>query len=322
MIMTHILAIGLALIIDWLIGDPRSLPHPVVWIGKLIAKLESYVYRQTKKLNGVVVVFFVLVIVFTLTYGIVYCAYLIHYLFGLLIEALIMSFAFARRSLKEAAYDVYEPLQVHDLKEARLKLSYIVGRDTEHLEEAEIVRGTIETVAENTTDGVTSPMFFALIGGAPLAMFYRAVNTCDSMLGYKNDKYLHFGWAAARFDDLMNYIPARITGFLMMLNRMRHRYFSKREAFSILLKDAKKHPSPNGGWTETAVAALLGIQLGGWNMYAGVASFRETMGRKMDELTSNHIVETVKIMNLTVLYVYIFISLLGGLVYVMAKAWS
>lgn len=321
MILAHLAAIGLALIIDWLIGDPRSLPHPVVWIGRLISKLESLFYHKTKKYNGVVLLILVLSIVFAVTFALVYGAYMVHYLFGLFIEAFIMSSAFARRSLKEAAYEVYDPLRMNDLTEARLKLSYIVGRDTEHLEEAEIVRGTVETVAENTTDGITSPMFFALIGGAPLAMVYRAVNTCDSMLGYKNEKYLHFGWASARFDDLMNYIPARITGLIMMHNKMRHRYFTKREALQILFSDAKKHPSPNGGWTETAVAVLLGIQLGGWNSYEGVASFRETMGRKVDELVPYHIVETVKIMNVTVLSFYLFISLLGGLVYVVAKAW-
>lgn len=320
--MTHLVAIGLALLIDWLIGDPRSLPHPVVWIGRLIAKLEALFYKQSQKINGVIVLSLVLAIVFSTTFALVYCAYFIHFLFGLFVEALLISFAIARRSLKEAAYDVYKPLQTKDLAEARLKLSYIVGRDTEHLEEAEIVRGTVETVAENTTDGVTSPMFFALLGGAPLAMLYRAVNTCDSMLGYKNEKYLHFGWASARFDDLMNYIPARLTGLLMMLTRMRHHYFTKRKAWQILFSDAKKHPSPNGGWTETAVAVLLGIQLGGWNRYKGVASFRETMGRKMDELTSRHIVETVKIMNVSVLGFYLFISLLGGFVYVVAKAWG
>ena len=143
-------------------------------------------------------------------------AYQIHPLVGIIVEGILMATSIAHKSLKDAALEVYDPLQKEDYRNARLKLSYIVGRDTEQLGESEIVRGTVETVAENTSDGVTAPMFWAWIGGAPFALLYRAINTCDSMVGYKNDKYSEFGWASARMDDVVNWIPSRLTGFIML----------------------------------------------------------------------------------------------------------
>ena len=143
-------------------------------------------------------------------------AYQIHPFVGIIVESILISTTIAHKSLKDAALEVYDPLQKEDYTEARLKLSYIVGRDTEQLDESEIVRGTVETVAENTSDGVTAPMFWAWIGGAPFALLYRAINTCDSMVGYKNEKYSDFGWASASMDDVVNWIPSRLTGFIML----------------------------------------------------------------------------------------------------------
>ena len=176
----------------------------------------------------------------------------------------------------EAGMEVYRPL-AGKKDEAGLKLSYIVGRDTEKLDESEIVRGTIETVAENTSDGITAPLFWAFIGGAPLAMVYRVINTCDSMVGYKNEKYSDFGWASAKLDDVVNWIPSRITGFLMLL-AYRPEKAKIKATWKILFRDAKKHPSPNSGWCEAAAAALLGVQLGGVNTYKGIVSNRALMG--------------------------------------------
>ena len=151
------------------------------------------------------------------------------------------------------------------------------------LDEGEISRGAIETVAENTSDGVTAPLFWALLGGAPLAMVYRATNTCDSMVGYKNERYKEFGWASAKWDDVMNWIPSRLTGMIMLLGN-RPEKISYRKAWTILFRDAKKHPSPNSGWGEAAVASILGIQLGGINYYKGIISNRAKMG---DPLSAN-----------------------------------
>src|SRR5699024_4768470 len=144
---------------------------------------------------------------------------------------------------------------------ARQKLSFIVGRDTEELSEEEIVRGTVEMVAENTSDGITTPLFWSLIGGAPLAFVYRAVNTCDSMVGYQNDRYEQFGYFPAKLDDVLNWLPARLTAVVMMLVK-RPMEITRKKAWAILFRDARKHKSPNSGWGEAAVAALLGIQLG------------------------------------------------------------
>lgn len=149
------------------------------------------------------------------------------------------------------------PLAKGDMEEARVKLSYIVGRDTERLDEPGIVRAAVETVAENTSDGITAPLFWALIGGAPLALIYRAINTCDSMVGHTNDRYLDFGWASAKVDDIANWIPSRLTSVCIMLTQ-KPEHSTYEEAWGILLRDAPKHPSPNSGWGEGAVRPLWG----------------------------------------------------------------
>ena len=160
---------------------------------------------------------------------------------------------------------------------ARLKLSYIVGRDTEHLTESEIVRGTVETVAENTSDGVTAPIFWAWIGGAPLALVYRAINTCDSMVGYKNDRYFDFGWASARLDDVVNWIPSRITGWMMLLaNRPFHN--DRKKAWKIMLRDQENTRAQIADGVRPVPLPFLGVQLGGMNTYKGVVSNRALIG--------------------------------------------
>ncbi len=200
-----------------------------------------------------------------------------------------------------------------------MKLSYIVGRDTEQLGESEIVRGTVETVAENTSDGVTAPMFWAWIGGAPFALLYRAINTCDSMVGYKNDKYSEFGWASARMDDVVNWIPSRLTGFIMLwANRPQKTKVKK--TWNILFRDAKKHPSPNSGWCEAAAAAILGVQLGGVNTYKGIVSNRALMGDPLYHLERNDIIKMNLILSRTT-FLFLLILWLGGVFIDMAITW-
>jgi len=267
----------------------------------------------------VIMLLFVLVTVFLIVTAITAAFYLIHPVLGILAEGFLIATTIAQKSLKEAALEVYHPLKKGDLKEARMKLSYIVGRDTEKLDEQEVVRGTVETVAENTTDGVTAPLFWALIGGAPLAMVYRAINTCDSMVGNMSERYREFGWASAKLDDVVNWIPSRITGVLMILSNKPEKS-SYRAVWTLLFRDAKRHPSPNSGWGEAAVAAILGIQLGGINFYKGVISNRAKMGDPIVPLVMGHILKTNQILTRTV-FLFLITLWIGGVLLEMAISW-
>lgn len=307
----HLISITIAYVIDKLIGDPPNWPHPVRWMGTLIAFLEKRWNRgRAKKSKGVAMLGSVLLISFIVTLSVVWFAYTIHPLVGMIVEAVIIATTIAEKSLKEASIEVYQPLTTGNLTEARKKLSYIVGRDTDNLDEAEIARGAIETVAENTSDGVTAPLFWALIGGAPLAMVYRAANTCDSMVGYMNERYKEFGWASAKWDDLLNWIPSRLTGLIMLLGN-RPESMSYKKAWSILFRDARRHPSPNSGWLEAAVAVILGIQLGGKNYYKGYASDRAKMGEPLSPIKADHILKVNAILAKTAL-LFILVLWLGG----------
>ncbi|MDN3015266.1 adenosylcobinamide-phosphate synthase CbiB [Paenibacillus sp. BSR1-1] len=320
MIIYHLISITIAYIIDLLIGDPPRWPHPVRWIGSMISFIEVRLNNgESKKLKGVIMLLFVLFISFIVCLLIVLIGYKIHPIAGICIESMIIATTIAQKSLKKAALEVYLPLKKGDLMDARIKLSYIVGRDTDSLNEGEIARGAIETVAENTSDGVTAPLFWALIGGAPLAIVYRATNTCDSMVGHVNDKYKEFGWASAKWDDLMNWIPSRITGFFMLIaNRPEH--MSLRMAWAILYRDAKKHPSPNSGWGEAAVAAIIGIQLGGINYYKGMISNRAKMGEPILPIHSGHIIKANEILSKTVVLFLLFLWI-GGAALELAFTW-
>jgi adenosylcobinamide-phosphate synthase len=316
----HLIAITIAIVIDLIIGDPPSWPHPVKWIGTLIAWLDKRLnLGRNRKRKGIMMLILVLLAVFVPVLFVSWVAYQIHPLVGIIVEGILMATSIAHKSLKDAALEVYDPLQKEDYRNARLKLSYIVGRDTEQLGESEIVRGTVETVAENTSDGVTAPMFWAWIGGAPFALLYRAINTCDSMVGYKNDKYSEFGWASARMDDVVNWIPSRLTGFIMLwANRPQKTKVKK--TWNILFRDAKKHPSPNSGWCEAAAAAILGVQLGGVNTYKGIVSNRALMGDPLYHLERNDIIKMNLILSRTT-FLFLLILWLGGVFIDMAITW-
>ncbi|MGM0754043.1 MAG: adenosylcobinamide-phosphate synthase CbiB [Bacillota bacterium] len=320
MMIHHLFAITIAYVLDLWIGDPPDWPHPVKWMGKAISRMDRRLNRgRFLKSKGIVMVSILVISAFILTSCIIWASYSIHTIIGILIEAIIIMTTISQKSLKLAALEVFHPLEKNDMETAREKLSYIVGRDTEHLNESEIVRGTVETVAENTSDGITAPLFWALIGGAPLAIVYRCVNTCDSMVGYKNKRYIDFGWASAKLDDVLNWIPSRITGVILYFCK-RPEYFSYREGFRILQEDAKKHPSPNSGWGEAAVAANLGIQLGGLNTYKGVVSDRAKMGRKAFELERNHIPKTIVRMQ-KACFIFIIVLWIGGIIFGITRSW-
>jgi len=309
---SHLFAIVIAYLLDKWIGDPKNFPHPVRWMGRVISLFErKWNNGQRKKIKGFFMILTTVFIFVFITFIIVRFAYQIHLLVGIMVESVIITFMIAEKSLKEAAMEVYNPLKKGDLKEARLKLSYIVGRDTNDLSESEIVRGTVETVAENTSDSVTAPLFWALIGGAPFAVLYRVVNTSDAMVGYKLEKYKEFGFFSAKLDDLLNWIPSRLTAFFMILANAHYLNVSLRSCFHIVLRDAKKHPSPNSGFPESAMAALLKVQLGGMNRYKGMISNRAKLGDPIVSLKAEHIEQSNFIMVRTNL-LFILMLINGG----------
>ncbi|MGG3891855.1 adenosylcobinamide-phosphate synthase CbiB [Metabacillus fastidiosus] len=315
MIIEHFTAIIIALILDRIIGDPHWLPHPVRVMGALIAYFDKQLNNgKHRKIKGMISIILILIIIVTLSYLIVFLSYSINQWFGIIIEGILIFTTIAAKNLKDSAYEVKKPLEENNIQYAREKLSWIVGRDTDKLNEAEIIRGTVETVAENTSDGITAPLFFAFIGGAPLAFLYRTVNTADSMIGNKSEKYIDFGWAAARLDDVLNYIPSRLTGISMIISSIGFNEASFKEKFATLFRDARKHPSPNSGWCEAAVAGILCIQLGGVNYYKGVKSERPTMGQALLPLQTEHIEDTTVIMYRTIL-VFTIILAIGGLLF-------
>ena len=299
--MSPIISAVAAFLIDALIGDPRSKFHPVVLMGNLISFLEKILRRDNdgyakKIFMGGLLVTIVLVVSYGIGVIILLALNLIgSYTLKVFVEALVLSFMISPRSLAEAGREIYFLLTAENLAEARRKVGSIVGRDTDYLNEAEVVRATVETVSENTVDGIISPLFYFAIGGLPLAIAYRAVNTMDSMLGYKNEKYLYFGRVAARLDDVANFIPARITALLFLASAFILNLDYK-NAFAMMKRDATKHPSPNGGYAEATVAGALRIQLGGINSYFGVPHFRAYMGDPIESLQPQHILLTIRMM--------------------------
>ena len=291
----------LAFFIDAVMGDPRSKLHPVVLIGNLIAGIEGMLYgkedsdRKKLVLGGILVVL-VLLFTFAVVNGIMNLVKMLDNIYVVtFIEAFFLSFTISPKSLAAAGKELYGYLVADDLDNARYKVGWIVGRDTDELTPGEVSRATIETIAENTVDGIIAPLFYFAIGGVPLAFLYRAVNTMDSMVGYKNDRYIYFGRVAARADDVLGYIPARITGLLFVVSAFILGYDGKK-AWKILRRDASKHPSPNGGWAEATVAGALHIRLGGFNSYFGKVHFREYMGDPIEEIGFDHIMKTIRLM--------------------------
>ncbi len=306
----------LALLFDMVVGDPRSGLHPVALIGRMISWLESHLLAVVdsaamKKVKGAWLVLLVL----TVSYGAVYelvrnLEKVFSPLLAIVIEAFLLSFTISPRSLTSAGREIQEELTSGNLSEARRLVGQIVGRDTKDLGESEITRATVETMAENIVDGIVSPLFFAWIGGVPLAFLYRAVNTMDSMIGYRNERYGDFGMVAARTDDVLNFIPARITAGLIVVSAALLRLDPVGAARAIW-HDAAKHPSPNSGFSEAGVAGALGVQLGGLNYYGGVPSHRATMGVPMHELTAADILRTASMVNVVTLLFSLAITWMG-----------
>lgn len=266
-------------IIDIILGDPYSLPHPVRAIGTLISKFEKFVRSRFNNLRkgGVFLAVAVLVISTLAPLLILILCYRINVILGVAIESVMCWQLIAARCLQKESMKVYRAISENDTEKARKAVSMIVGRDTDVLDEKGIIKAAVETVAENTSDGVTAPMMYISAGGAALGFLYKAVNTMDSMIGYKNEKYADIGRFAARLDDLLNYIPSRLTALAMILSAYLLRLDGK-NAFHIWKRDRRKHASPNSAQTESVCAGALDIRLAGDAYYFGELHKKEFIG--------------------------------------------
>lgn len=289
-----------ACILDLLIGDPRWLPHPVVYMGRFIALLERKLNnekfgRKMRIFWGYCTGILFPIFVFATSYLFFTNDFIKNSTVGFALQVYFASTVIAARSMSEAAKSIWIALRDKDIERARNALSTIVGRRTDSLQENEIARGAVESVSENTSDGIIAPLFYLLIGGIPLALAYKAVNTLDSMIGYKTPRYLDFGRASAKLDDALNFIPARITGLLIVMSSLLLR-LNWKNAFLSMIKFAPNHPSPNAGYPEAAAAGSLGIELGGANEYHGKTEMRPVMGFKNRAIRFDDIRLTVNLM--------------------------
>ncbi|MGE5581502.1 MAG: adenosylcobinamide-phosphate synthase CbiB [Bacillota bacterium] len=288
--------------VDWLIGDPPRIPHPVVGFGRLIAFWEQLFNRKglapwLLRIYGTLTVLTTVGVAYLIPFFLLKWLSPTSWLFWP-VNIWLMATTIAAKGLNQAGQRIAELLREDDINGARTEVGMVVGRDTANLSQEGITRAAVETIAENTVDGVIAPIFFGLLGGAPLALAYRAVNTLDSMIGYKNDRYRYFGWAAARLDDAANYIPARIGAFFIFLSASLMG-LNWRGSIKTTFRDARKHPSPNGGWPEAAVAGALGVRLGGQNYYQGVPAFRNYLGDPARGLEIEDIERARRILNMT-----------------------
>lgn len=279
----HIIAFFIGFLLDLAVGDPYYLPHPIRLIGRLIAATEKRLRGigaadrekaadQPKKelWQGAGLVLVVIISVEAVVLSLVLAAYRLHPILGMAVECIMTYQILAVKCLKAESMKVYQCLKNDSLEQARRAVSMIVGRDTELLDEEGVAKAAIETVAENTSDGVIAPMLYLALGGPILGFLYKTINTMDSMIGYKNDRYLYFGRAAAKLDDISNFVPARISACLMIIaSFLAGRPFSGRGAWKIYQRDRKKHASPNAGQTEAVCAGALSIRLAGDASYFG-----------------------------------------------------
>lgn len=286
----------LAALLDYLIGDPWGWPHPVRvmgWVISLLSKL-ALKYCQnpfSQRLAGIIMGLTVIIGSGLVGWIIVEVAKWIHPFLGIAVQSILLASCFALKSLRNAAIEVLQPLENGELEPARLILSNYVGRDTVNLSAAEIFRAVLETVTENATDGVMAPLFYTIIGAfipvigaVPLALVYKASSTLDSMVGYKEVPYTYIGWFSARWEDVLTWLPCRLTVITLSLLSLK-----PVNVWRICYRDAAKDPSPNSGWSECAYAAVLGVQMGGINWYRGVAQEKPLLGDAIYPITSDSI---------------------------------
>jgi len=295
--------LAVACLLDAAVGDPRWFPHPVRWMGLIVNWYDRRVQRLVlspakQRMAGLLLAVILPAGAYAAGSTLVWFGSAIDPLCGSAVTVLLAWTSLAARDLIDHVASVQRALRSVSLEEARAAVAKIVGRDTEKMDEAEIVRATVETIAESTADGIMAPLFYLVLGGAPLALAYKAVSTLDSMIGHLDDRYRWFGWASARLDDAVNFIPARITALLLVLSAgiISRSWPVTQHAWRILLRDGRRHPSPNSGRPEAAMAGALGVQLGGINLYDGLATERPCLGDANQPLTRAHIGKALTLM--------------------------
>jgi len=292
----------LAAALDYIIGDPWGWPHPVRVMGWVISHFTQFAIKHWKsplerRWAGIVLGVGLIIGSGLAGWLIVRGASWVHPLVGVAVAGILLASCFAGRSLRTAAVDVLQPLTTGQLAQARSNLSQYVGRDTEKLAEPEILRAVLETVTENATDGVMAPLFYAIVGAflpgvgsVPLALAYKAASTLDSMVGYRREPYTDLGWFSAKLEDLLTWLPCRLTVITLALLSGK-----PQEVWRLCLRDANKDPSPNSGWSECAYAAILGVQVGGTNWYQGVAKHKPLLGNPVHPITPEKIYQALRL---------------------------
>ena len=298
--LTLVIKIWIAYVLDLIFGDPQNIIHPVQVIGKMISSGEKYLLgkrhesdRKYKFFAGMILN----ITVISVTYAVTYLIYKSseNSIIFTVAEIYLMYTIFSINSLAREGNRVYNILKEGNIERARKDLSYLVSRDTETMDEKMIIRSTMETISENTVDGIVAPMLYMFLGGLPLSMTYKAINTFDSMVGYKNEKYMDFGKFSAKLDDVANFIPARITGILIVIASMILGYDYK-NSLKIFIRDRKNHSSPNSGHAEAGVAGSLGVQFGGRVSYFGKEVDKPVIGDKIKDFELEDIKKNIKIM--------------------------
>lgn len=318
MIIEPILIIFFAFVLDWIFGDPKNRYHPTAWIGWIISKITIYTKTkfQHEKINGIIIVLVILTIVITPLFflGIVFSLidhYLISTIFSIIISAILLKTTIAIKGMEQHAMNVVSSLKNNDLISARNHLSMIVKRDTKNLDENHIISGVMESVSENTVDGITGPLFYYSFFGLYGSFVYRTINTIDSMIGYKTTIFENIGWFGANCDRFLNFIPARLTGFLMILSSALLGYNWK-NSYHTMLRDRKNLPSPNAGYPIAALAGALDTKLEKINYYK--------VGMEKEKLSLQHIIASIRIMKLTSIF-FCFIICIPIIIMLSSVGW-
>ncbi len=317
--MLSLFAFVLGYILDLAFGDPHNFPHIIKGIGSIICTSENMSRKLCKKsstsekIAGTIMSMCIIILMTTLSIILLYCTYKLSILLGFIIETFIYYQLLATKSLKDESMKVYDALKDKDIMKSRYMVSMIVGRYTDNLDEEGVAKAAVETVAENTADGIIGPMFYMVIGGAPLAIAYKAINTLDSMIGYKNNKYINFGKFAAKVDDIASYIPARLASYLMIAASYVLGLDTK-SGYRIYKRDKYNHASPNSAHTEAVAAGVLGIQLAGDTYYFGKLYKKPTIGDDCRKIEIEDIVRVNKL-----LYVSSFLGFIIGVIIIAIK---
>ena len=311
-----VLPLVIGYLLDCALGDPYSLPHPIRLIGRLIAALEKLVRKRFAAhltAGGVFLAAAVLLLSAGTTWSLLFLCYRLNLWLGIAVESIVCYYMLAARCLQKESMKVYEAFAENDTEKARKAVSMIVGRDTDRLDESGIIRAAVETVAENTSDGVTAPIMYMALFGAAGGMFYKAANTMDSMIGYNNEKYGRIGKFAARLDDVLNYIPSRLTALVMIFSAFLLGLDGK-NAWRIWRRDRRKHASPNSAQTESVCAGALGVRLAGDAYYFGELHKKEYIGDDNRPIENEDIRRANRLMYLTSVIVLVLSAVLRGFI--------